>query len=149
MSARDLPCGTVLSIADGKATVRLEAARDGACGSCAHGTGCGIARLNSRRDDIRLQLAAPPGLRAGDKVALLGPKTALPFLALVGYVFPALFMVLGAAFGHLYGGDGTAALFALIAFLLALFLTRLATACLPGIASPSLIPHHTEFPHEQ
>jgi sigma-E factor negative regulatory protein RseC len=152
MEARDKDGlqGTVLAIERGKATIRLERQQDGACGGCARSGACSIARLAFRCDDrALLRLEAPPDLRVGDQVCLAEPQTGLPLLALLGYVFPAFALVSGAALGqHLYGDDGPAALCALCAFFLALFLTRLATARLPGLCAPTLISHHTELPHE-
>jgi sigma-E factor negative regulatory protein RseC len=143
------PQGTVLAVADGKATIRLNRSQDGGCGNCAHGKACGMARLILERDDLQLQLALIPGLQAGDQVSLAEPKAGLPLLALLGYVCPALALVLGAALGQLvFGGDGPAVLCALLAFLLALVLTRLVVARQPGLCVPLLMIYNTELPHE-
>jgi sigma-E factor negative regulatory protein RseC len=152
--------GTVLAIHDGKATVHLNAApENGGCGACAHGSSCGIGRLSSMNSNakpergIRLHLDAPQGIRAGEQVGLLAPKTSLPLLALLGYVFPAFAMLLGAALGQtLYGSeeqsDVPVALFSLLSFLLALGLVRFVTTRRAS-CSLSLVPlSNPESPHE-
>ncbi|MDR1888609.1 MAG: SoxR reducing system RseC family protein [Zoogloeaceae bacterium] len=156
----DILHGTVLTIHDGKATVRLNAPVS-ACGACAHGNSCGIGRLSTpgnasdktgakQNRGVQLNLDVPPGIHPGDQVNLLAPRTSLPALALLGYVFPALAMLLGAALGQsLYGSDGIAALFSLCTFLLALVLVQFVSARHSSLCSLSLAPlSHTEFPHE-
>ena len=153
----DILRGTVLAIRDGKATVYLNAAPSvGGCNACVHGSSCGIGQLSAvgkRRAKpergIHVHLDAPPDIRAGDQVGLLAPKTRLSLLALLGYVFPAFALLVGAALGQtFYGSDEFTALFALLAFLLALSLVRFVTAR-RAACSLSLVPlSDTEFPHE-
>ncbi|GHU09502.1 hypothetical protein AGMMS50225_10440 [Betaproteobacteria bacterium] len=147
--------GTVLALHDGKATVRLHVAPvSGGCNACAHGSSCGIGRLAAlgRSDEnfkrgIQLNLDAPAGIQAGDEVHLLAPPVSLARLALLGYLFPAIALLLGAALGQsFYGSDGITALFAMFAFLLALVVVRLATARRSSLCSLSL--SHPEFSHE-
>jgi sigma-E factor negative regulatory protein RseC len=154
--------GTVLTLHEGKATVRLNAPPNkGGCGACAHGHSCGIGRLaavstaNVKQErSVQLSLDAPPDIGVGDRVGLIAPRASLPLLALLGYVFPAFAMLIGAALGQrLNGGDGLVALFSLMAFVLALALVRFATircaSRYPGLCSLSLVPlSNTEFPHE-
>ncbi|MDR3214472.1 MAG: SoxR reducing system RseC family protein [Azoarcus sp.] len=147
-SPASLAHATVISVNGGVATVRLNPQGSG-CGGCAHGSACGIGRLAVRRD-VRLEVDAPSGLRAGDPVGLATAEGGLFLLALLGYVFPAFAIFLGAALGQYgFGGDGPAALCALIFFLLALGAARLAVARRPGLCSISLIPFSdTEPCHE-
>lgn len=162
-STADTLRGTVLAVHNGKATVRLNAPpKSGGCSACTHGNSCGIGQLATLKTNpatqparsLQLHLDAPPGIQAGDQVSLLAPRASLPQLALLGYVFPALAILLGAALGQsLYGRDSITALFALTAFLLALALVRFVTAHSPtrspGLCSPSLVPlSETESPHE-
>ncbi|MDR3323867.1 MAG: SoxR reducing system RseC family protein [Zoogloeaceae bacterium] len=138
---------TVMVVRDGKATVRLDNQTEGGgsgCGGCAHGSACGIGRLARRRELPVLQLVAPPGVQAGDSVHLLAPESGLSCLALLGYVWPAFALLLGAACGHFWGGawgsDAAAAVGALLFFLLALGATRLAVTRCPALCSLSILP---------
>ena len=161
----DTPCtpdtpaplrGTVLAIHDGKATVRLDAVPNGGgCSACAHGNSCGIGRLatlgkNNEKPAraMQLNLDAPAGIQAGDEVHLLAPRVSLSQLALLGYVFPAVAMLLGAALGQtLYGSDGITALFSVFAFLLALTLARFISRR-PSCSLSLVALSKTEFSHE-
>ena len=152
--------GTVLALHDGKATVRLHAVPNGGgCSACAHGNSCGIGRLAALGNSVgktnekpargmQLNLDAPAGIQAGDEVSLLAPPASLSQLALLGYVFPAFAMLLGAALGQaLYGSDGITALFSVCAFLLALTLVRFISrrrSCSLSLVALS----KTEFSHE-
>ncbi|MDR1934104.1 MAG: SoxR reducing system RseC family protein [Candidatus Accumulibacter sp.] len=148
--------GTILAIHDGKATVRLNAPDNGGgCGACVHGASCGIGRLaaigaaNAKpARGMQLNLDAPPGIGAGEQVHLLAPQAGLPLLALLGYVFPAFAMLLGAALGQFLQGDGLAALFSLLAFLLALALARFAAARCSGLYPRICSLSNTESSHE-
>jgi positive regulator of sigma E activity len=78
-----------------------------------------------RKHAEEFTLEAPPGLGVGARVAFVLPEASVSRLALLGYGFPVLFALLGASLGQgVFGGDGAAALFALGAFVLALFLVR-------------------------
>ena len=123
--APEAPRGTILKIERGMATVRLDAT-GGGCGGCARGEGCGIERWGAmKRRAVELTLEAPTGLGVGARVAFVLPEASVFRLALLGYGFPVLSALLGASIGQgVFGGDGAAALFALGAFVGALFLAR-------------------------
>jgi sigma-E factor negative regulatory protein RseC len=140
---------TVMAVRNGRATVRLDQQTESGCGGCAHGSACGIGRLARRRDAPVLELNALPGLQAGDTVHLLAPQGSLPRLALLGYVWPAFALLLGAACGHLWGGDGSAAVGAFLFFLLALGATRLAVTCRPTLCSLAILPFSDPESHHE
>ena len=121
------PRGTILKIEDGRATVRLDAVAGGGCCGCARREGCGIGRWGAmRKHAAEFTLEASPGLDVGARVDFVLPEASVSRLALLGYGFPVLSALLGASLGQgVFGGDGAAALFALGAFVLALFLARL------------------------
>jgi len=145
MDPQDTPQGTVLAIADGKATVSIET---GGCKGCGHGQDCSIGKVGAGRPAARLTLDAPAGLRVGDRIRLSLPASSLPRMALLGYLFPALAMLTGAGIGNAStGSDAATALGALIGLLAALALIRLAVRRLPGlmptpkiVAVPRFIP---------
>jgi positive regulator of sigma E activity len=140
---------TVMTVHNGKAAVQLEKQADGGCGGCAHGSACGIGRLARRHNAPVLKLNAPPGLQAGDSVCLLAPQSGLPRLALLGYVWPSFALLLGAAFGHFWGGDSLAAFGALVFFLLALGATRFAVAHRPTFYSLAILPFSDPESHHE
>lgn len=137
MAPENIPQGTVLALADGKATVSVDT---GGCNSCGHGSACGIGKLASQRAHPRLVLDAPAGVRVGDRVSLALPEKGLTSMATLGYLFPAFAMLMGAALGHgLMGSDAATALGAILGFLGALALVSLLVRQLPGLMPPPKI----------
>ncbi len=138
MAPESMPQGTILALAAGKATVRIDS---GGCHGCGQGGRCGIGKLAAHRPQPSLVVEAPAGLRVGDRVQLCLPEHGLPRMALLGYLFPALAMLLGAALGHgLAGSDAATALGAGLGFLGALALVSLLLRHAPGLApSPRIM----------
>ncbi len=93
--------GTILSVHDGVATIRVET--PSACASCGSRGACG-----SKDTTVRLPVAAT--LRAGDGVTLTLAEGALVRGALRAYLLPATTLLLGAialsAFGDLAAVGG-------------------------------------------
>ncbi|MDR3351790.1 MAG: SoxR reducing system RseC family protein [Zoogloeaceae bacterium] len=145
MTPSEFPLGRVIAMREGKLTVRLEGLPTGGCGGCVQAGACGIGRLAALRQpgashlDVVLEAEEAPALRPGDAVRLGAPRAGLPLIALLGYVFPVFAMLPGAALGQFLHGDGALpTLFALAAFLLALFLIRRIVARWPGFFSPAV-----------
>lgn len=160
MDTQDAPQGTVLAIADGKATVSIDT---GGCKGCGQGKDCSIGKVAAGRPATQLTLDAPAGLRVGERISLSLPEGRLPLMALLGYLFPALAMLIGAGIGNAHdGSDAATALGAIIGFLSALALVSLVVRQLPGlmpapkiVAAPRFIPivpspfTYTEPHHER
>ncbi|MBI2306907.1 MAG: SoxR reducing system RseC family protein [Rhodocyclales bacterium] len=126
--------GVVRRIADGRALVALESS---ACGGCAHAGGCGAGRLAAAAAPRLVTLPAEASLRVGDAVLLSQPERRIVLSALLGYLFPALALLVGAWFGAtLAGSDAGAAFGAASGFLAALAISRLLLAVLPGVLPP-------------
>lgn len=93
--------GTILSVHDGVATIRVET--PSACASCGSRSACG-----GKDKTVRLPVAAT--LRAGDGVTLTLAEGALVRGALRAYLLPAITLLLGAialsAFGDLAAAGG-------------------------------------------
>ena len=88
-----------------------------------------------------LTLPISEELRPGDVVAVVLPQSRLTTSALLGYLFPALAMLIGAGLGtSLDGSDGGTAIGAMIGFLIAIVLARLVIGLLPGLMpAPQLL----------
>ena len=130
--------GVVQRVEDGKAIVVMETS---GCSSCGHGSSCGIGKMANGRPATLLTLPAGPGLKAGDLVSVALPESRLTMSALLGYLFPAFAMLVGAWLGAtLDGSDGATALGAIAGFLGALAMARLALGLIPGLMpTPELI----------
>ena len=111
------------------------------CSSCGQGSSCGIGKMASGRAATLLTLPASAEIRVGDAVSIALPESRLTLGALLGYLFPAFAMLLGAWSGATFdGSDGATALGALGGFLGALFIARFVIARLPGLLpAPQLI----------
>lgn len=112
------------------------------CTTCGQGSSCGIGRMAGDRPATLLTLPVSGDIRAGDVVNIGLPANRLTLSALLGYLFPAFAMLLGAWLGAvLQGSDGATALGAIAGFLLALGIARLVLALSPNLMpSPQLIP---------
>ena len=117
----------------------LVAVDTGGCSSCGHGSSCGVGQLAAGRAATVLRVPAQVGLRAGDTVTVSVPVRALALSAVLGYVLPALFLLLGAGVGSAVGSDLTAVLGAFGGFFGAMAVGRLLIVLIPGLrATPQL-----------
>ncbi|WP_374277968.1 SoxR reducing system RseC family protein [Azonexus sp.] len=142
--------GIVQRVEGGRAVVAMET---GGCSSCGHGSSCGIGRMAAGRAATLLTLPVGPEVQAGDTVCVALPADRLTRSALLGYLFPAFAMLLGAGLGAAFdGSDGATALGAIGGFLAALAVARVAIGLLPGLMpAPQLISttSRATFPLEQ
>lgn len=130
--------GVVQRVADGKAVIAMETS---GCSSCGHGSSCGVGKMAAGRPATLLTLPTSEELRPGDVVAIVLPQSRLTASALLGYLFPALAMLIGAGLGSsLDGSDGGTAIGAMLGFLIAIVLARLVIGLLPGLMpAPQLL----------
>ena len=137
--------GIVQRVDGGKAIVAMETA---GCSSCGQGSSCGIGKMASGRPATLLTLPVSGDVRAGDLVSIALPESKLSLSALLGYLFPAFAMLIGAWLGAtLEGTDGATALGAIAGFLAALAIARLAIGLIPGLMpAPQLIPISNDSP---
>ena len=143
--------GIVQRIEDGKALVAMETA---GCSSCAQGSSCGVGKMAAGRPATLLTLPVSGDIKAGDVVLIGLPQSRLTLGALLGYLFPAFALLFGAWLGAaLDGSDGGTALGAIVGFLGALAIARLAIGLVPSLMpAPQLIqiPNQSNpFPKEQ
>lgn len=143
--------GVVQRVEGGLAIIAMETA---GCASCGQGSSCGVGKLAAGRPATLLTLPVGGEVRAGDLVSIALPENKLTLSALLGYLFPAFAMLLGAALGAAFeqGGDAATALGAIAGFVAALVIARIAIGLVPGLMpAPQLIPvsrqDHT-FPQE-
>ena len=142
--------GVVQRVEDGIALVAIET---GGCSSCGHGSSCGVGKMAAGLPATLLRIPVSDDVRSGDFVAVGIPAAKLTISGLLGYLFPGFAMLIGAWFGAaLDGSDGATALGAIVGFLGALIIARLAISALPGIMpAPQLIQisnHSPNFPQE-
>lgn len=116
MSAMVETRGRVIALHDGLADVRVAAAS--ACASCRTRNVCGSGHERS------LQIPAPAHAVVGDTVSLQLPQDSFSLGMLIGYLLPAVTLLLGAALLS-SGGDAFAALGAGLGLALGLALARL------------------------
>jgi sigma-E factor negative regulatory protein RseC len=137
--------GIVQRVEGGKAIVAMETA---GCSSCGQGSSCGIGKMASGRPATLLTLPVSGDVRAGDLVSIALPESKLSLSALLGYLFPAFAMLLGAWLGAtLDGSDGATALGAIAGFLGALAIARVVIGLIPGLMpAPQLIPISNDSP---
>ena len=131
--------GIVQRIEGGKAIVAMETS---GCGCCSQGSSCGIGKMAAGRPATLLTLPVDDDIHAGDSVLIALPENRLNIAAVLGYLFPAFAMILGAALGNaLDGSDAATALGAITGFLAALVLARVLVGLVPGLSpAPQLIP---------
>lgn len=126
----------------------IVAMETGGCSSCGQGSRCGIGKMASGRPATLLTLPVSGDIRAGDIVSIALPESKLSLSALLGYLFPAFAMLLGAWLGAtLEGTDGATALGAIAGFLGALAIARVAIGLVPGLLpAPQLITISNDSP---
>ena len=134
--------GVVQRIENGRAWVAISTS---ACHACGQGSHCGVGKLAEGRAATLLSVPVSGELRAGDFVNVGLPESALTLPALLGYLFPAFSMLLGAWLGAEFdGSDGATALGAMAGFAAALLLARLAIGFSPALApAPRLLSPRT------
>lgn len=98
--------GRVVSVVAGEAVVALAA---GGCSGCGQKSACGLGRLAGAARENLVRLPACDGLRAGDAVMLEAEGGALLRAALLGYLVPALSLVIGAVGGDAWLGSDAGA----------------------------------------
>lgn len=131
--------GIVQRVEGGKAIVAMETA---GCASCGQGSSCGVGKMAAGRPATLLTLPVSGDIRAGDVVIVGLPENRLTLSALMGYLFPAFAMLLGAWLGSaLAETDAATALGAIAGFIVALVLARIAIAIMPTLMpAPMLKP---------
>ena len=134
--------GVVRRIEGGKAIVAMET---GGCSSCGHVSACGVGKMAGDRPATLLTVPLEAGVEVGDAVCVGLPAAGLSASAVLGYLFPAIAMLLGAALAAAFDGrDGVTALGAMGGFLAALILARFAIALAPRLMpAPRLVPIRT------
>lgn len=142
--------GVVQRVENGLALVAMETA---GCSACEQGRACGVGKMAAGRSATLLTIPVSGDIRAGDFVLIALPESELTLSALLGYLFPAFAMLFGAWLGAcLEGSDGATALGAIIGFLGALAVARIAIGLVPGLMpTPQLLPisnQSTAFPKE-
>lgn len=142
----------VHSIDGNKLTVAMAT---GGCSSCGQ---CGMARIAGNRPATLLTLPLSGNYKVGDVVNVGLPESGMPLTALLGYLFPAVAVLIGAIFGSLIdGSDAATAVGAIAGFLIAMVITRTVIWLLPNLMpTPQLLPLAThsalsqqEFHHER
>ena len=141
MSARMIEHrGIVHRVDGGKAIVAMETA---GCSSC------GIGKMASGRPATMLTIPVSGDIKAGDLVLIGLPESKLTLSALLGYLFPAFAMLLGAWLGSSIeeGSDAATALGAIAGFIAALVIARIAIGLVPNLMPvPQLIPVSKQSP---
>ena len=138
--------GIVHRVDGGKAFVAMET---GGCSSCGHGSSCGIGKMASGRPATLLTIPVSGDIKPGDLVLIGLPESKLTLSALLGYLFPAFAMLVGAWLGaNIENGSDTAtAIGAIAGFIAALVVARVAIALVPGLMPvPQLIPVSKQSP---
>ncbi len=146
--------GIVQQVSDGMAIVAMETS---GCSSCGQGGSCGIGKMAAGRPATLLTLPVSGDIKAGDQVSIALPESHLNLSALLGYLFPAIAMLIGAWSGAAFNGsDQATALGAVLGFVGALAIARLVIGLMPGLMPvPQLVPlssqtqiSQQEFHHE-
>ena len=147
MSARMIEHrGIVHRVDCGKAIVAMETA---GCSSCGQGSSCGIGKMASGRPATMLTIPVSGDIKAGDLVLIGLPESKLTLSALLGYLFPAFAMLLGAWLGSSIeeGSDAATALGAIAGFIAALVIARIVIGLVPNLMPvQQLIPVSKQSP---
>lgn len=128
-------------VKDGRATL---AVNTGGCSSCGHSSGCGLGKLakGNASSSTTMVVDAPEGLMAGEHVTLQLPSEHMTYTVLLGYLMPALGLLIGSGVAmEIYQTDGAAALGAIVGFLFTLFIARLAVPFVSRLMpAPRVVP---------
>ena len=138
--------GVVHRVDGNKAIVAMETA---GCSSCGQGSSCGIGKMASGRPATLLTIPVSGEIKAGDFVLIGLPENKLTLSALLGYLFPAFAMLLGAWLGSNIeeGSDAGTALGAIAGFVAALVIARVVIGLVPDMMPvPQLIPVSKQSP---
>ncbi len=113
--------GKVVGFKQGLAQIRMEPDPSG-CSGCGSRATCDSG--SSALKDVHLPM--PEGTRIGDCVMLSMPSSSVALAAVLGYLLPPFFLLLGAIGADtFYGGDAAAVLGAIAGFVSGLLLARL------------------------
>ena len=146
--------GVVQRIANGRIQIAVSVS---GCDSCGHGSACGMAKLarqstGTSNMEFALKTEQSGDFQAGDSVTLRMAEGRSSLFAIIGYLIPALALLVGAAVGDALGSDygnnnaGTA-IGASLGFGLALLLVRFAAGRLPWLLpQPQLLKTHSPLP---
>lgn len=111
----------------------------GGCSACGHGSSCGVGQVAKGLPATVLRVPATRRLRVGEHVTVSVPVRALTLQALLGYVWPAIGLMVGAGMGNATGSDTTAIVGAVGGFLGAMAVGRVALRVFPALrATPRL-----------
>lgn len=115
------------------------------CASCGQKKSCGVGQLAGSGKTSLLTLPSAPGLKPGDLVTLSIGQQAVNHAALLGYLLPAVLVVIGSVAGDAIGGsDLAAAAGALIGLTVGLTISRIIPALFRSAAAPLSL--HTDTP---
>ncbi len=138
--------GIVQRVEAGRAIVAMETA---GCSSCGQGGSCGIGKMAAGRPATLLTIPVSVAVQVGDQVLIALPESKLTLSAVLGYLFPAFAMLVGAWLGYVLeaGSDAATALGAIAGFVVALVLARIAIGLVPGLMpAPQIIPITQQSP---
>jgi sigma-E factor negative regulatory protein RseC len=114
--------GEVIGLVHGSALIRLERAPS-SCGGCSSRSTCSSGHAASQ--EVLMEM--PQGTKIGDQVTVSMPSSSVALAALLGYLLPPVFLLLGAiAADSCFGGDAAAVLGAAGGLLLGLLVARIA-----------------------
>ena len=132
--------GIVQSIGAGEAVIAVAVQ---GCASCGQKRSCGVGKLSGSGTVSLIRLPASASMQVGDSVTLTVDQDAIHRAALLGYLLPAVLLVIGTVAGQsAFGSDIGAALGALVGVATGLLLTRLIASRFPATRAPlSLVQH--------
>jgi len=116
MPSELIKTGVVQSVRNGIAVV---AVASGGCSSCGEKSGCAIGRLSGDKKSSLIEVATSEAVSVGDSVTLSMPQVALHRAALIGYLVPAVALLIGAILGQAFTGTDVGAATGALAGLLA------------------------------
>ena len=141
MPNANIHTGTVQSISAGEAIISVAVQ---GCSSCGQKKSCGMGKLAGSGKVTLVRLPANAEMKLGDTVTLAVDQNAIHRAALVGYLVPAMGLVLGTIGGHFaLETDVGAALGGLSGIGLGFLLARVIATVFPNTNAPiSLLRGH-------
>ena len=128
--------GRVHAIVGERAQIAVATA---ACSSCGHAGGCSIGKLAGKQRESLVSVPAH-GLRLDQRVTLTLETSQLTQAALLGYLLPAILMLVGAVLGEkVDAGETLSVIGAAFGLFAGLLLTRLRAPLSPRLTEE---PHH-------
>ena len=98
--------GEVIRLVHGAALIRLERAPS-SCGGCSSRGTCSSGHAPTQE----VLMAMPQGTKIGDQVSVSMPSSSVALAAVLGYLLPPVFLLLGAIVADsCFGGDAAAVL---------------------------------------